>query len=118
MTGQNKENKGVGASVSTPPEQGAGKDGGLNDRIMDYKTERILRDILDRVERLERYVYGRRGEEGIREYTDRELSNLNERLNALIEHIKIEHGGNYLKNLKILVEHERRIREQKEERDD
>jgi hypothetical protein len=50
---------------------------------MDYETERILRDILDRLENLERYVYGTRKEEGLKEYIDRELSILYERLDDL-----------------------------------
>jgi predicted RNase H-like nuclease (RuvC/YqgF family) len=50
---------------------------------MDYETERILRDILDRLENLEKHVYGTRREEGLKGYIDRELSNLYERLSNL-----------------------------------
>jgi hypothetical protein len=81
---------------------------------MDYETERILRDILDRLENLERYVYGTRREEGLKEYIDRELSNLYERLNILrdiqkrLERLELQTYGIE----PLLEKEERKIREQ------
>jgi hypothetical protein len=81
---------------------------------MDYETERTLQEILDRLERLERYIYGTRREEGLKEYIDRELSNLYGQLDILrdiqkrLERLELHAFGIE----PLLEKEERKIREQ------
>jgi DNA-binding transcriptional regulator GbsR (MarR family) len=81
---------------------------------MDYETERTLQEILDRLERLERYIYGTRKEEGLKEYIDRELSNLYEQLDILRDIQKrLERLELHVFGIEPLLEkEERKIREQ------